>query len=124
MRIADGTPPGLIGYEEHLAGDKGRHLNFVFVADVDTDEVRACAEFSQWRWVDRMEGLTAPVNVGELLAVALAAGRGPRLIEVSHTIEPGMRTYPGLPVPRAEVLLSYDESLAKYDGQAEFLIAS
>lgn len=87
----EGTPPGLIGYEEHIAGSKGWHLNFVFVADVDTDEVRPCDEFSAWRWVDSMEGLHAPPNVGQLLSVALAAGRGPRLIEVSHPIEPGMR---------------------------------
>src|ERR1700761_9156951 len=33
----DGTPPSLLGYEEHLAGSKGRHLNFAFVADVETD---------------------------------------------------------------------------------------
>ena len=32
----DGTPPGLIGYEEHPAGSKGLHMNFAFVADVAT----------------------------------------------------------------------------------------
>ena len=32
----EGTPPGLIGYEEHLAGSKGLHMNFAFVADVPT----------------------------------------------------------------------------------------
>lgn len=120
----EGTPPGLIGYEEHIAGSKGWHLNFVFVADVDTDEVRPCDEFSAWRWVDSMEGLHAPPNVGQLLSVALSAGKGPRLIEVSHPIEPGMRTYPGLPAPRAEVLLSYEDSRARYGDRAEFLIAS
>src|SRR5687767_4630130 len=35
----DGTPPGFIGYEEHVAGSKGLHLNFVFVADVSTTDV-------------------------------------------------------------------------------------
>src|SRR5205807_3750188 len=30
----DGVPPGLLGYEEHTAGSKGRHMNFVFVCDV------------------------------------------------------------------------------------------
>src|SRR5438132_11251634 len=30
----EGTPPGLIGYEEHRAGGKGVHMNFVFVADL------------------------------------------------------------------------------------------
>jgi kynurenine formamidase len=46
------------------------------------------------------------------------------LIEVSHVIEAGMKTYPGLPEPRAEVLLDYEESRAEYDGKAEFKIAS
>ena len=31
----DGSPAGLIGYEEHPAGSKGLHLNFAFVADVE-----------------------------------------------------------------------------------------
>ena len=72
----DGTPPGLIGYEEHIAGSKGRHLNFVFVADVDTDVVTPNDEFTEWRWVHTMDGLHAPPNVGQLLTVALRAGRG------------------------------------------------
>jgi hypothetical protein len=45
-------------------------------------------------------------------------------IELSHTIEVGMRTYPGLPPPRSEVLLDYESSRAKYDGRAEFLICA
>ena len=36
----DGTPPGLIGYEEHPAGTKGLHLNFAFVADVELARTR------------------------------------------------------------------------------------
>jgi 8-oxo-dGTP pyrophosphatase MutT (NUDIX family) len=74
----DGTPPGLIGYEEHRAGSKGLHCNFVFVADVDTMEVRPNGEFSQWRWVADMQGLAeeSPRNVGQLLQRALAAVPG------------------------------------------------
>jgi len=45
-------------------------------------------------------------------------------IELSHTIEPGMETYPGLPVPKAEVLFDHEASRPKYQNQAEFLIAS
>ncbi len=70
----DGTPAGLIGYEEHLAGSKGRHLNFVFVADVDTDQITPNEEFGEWRWVDSLDGFDAPPNVGQLAEVALAAG--------------------------------------------------
>jgi 8-oxo-dGTP pyrophosphatase MutT (NUDIX family)/ketosteroid isomerase-like protein len=69
----DGTPPGLIGYEEHVAGQKGMHLNFVFVADVDGTEVRPNDEFDEWRWVTSADGLEAPPNVGQLARVALAA---------------------------------------------------
>jgi 8-oxo-dGTP pyrophosphatase MutT (NUDIX family) len=74
----DGTPPGLLGYEEHQAGSKGLHKNFVFVVDVDTDEVRPNAEFTEWRWVDSAAGLRAPKNVGQFLDLALSAGRGGR----------------------------------------------
>jgi arylformamidase len=35
-----------------------------------------------------------------------------------------MKTYPGLPEPRAEVLLDYDASRPRYAGGTEFLIAS
>ncbi|MEZ5354297.1 MAG: cyclase family protein [Bryobacteraceae bacterium] len=48
----------------------------------------------------------------------------PRFVEVSHPIEPGMRTYPGLPVPEVEVVLDYDTSRERYQNQAEFYIAS
>ena len=48
----------------------------------------------------------------------------PRFIDVSHPIEAGMRTYPGLPVPEVEVLMEYESSRARYGGKAEFYIAS
>src|SRR4029450_10390460 len=48
----------------------------------------------------------------------------PRFIEVSHVIEPGMVTYPGLPAPRAEVIIDHDTSRARYQNKSEFLIAS
>ncbi len=45
-----------------------------------------------------------------------------RFIDVSHRIVEGMETYRPLPPPTVEVLNDYDAS--RYDGQAEFLIAS
>lgn len=48
----------------------------------------------------------------------------PRFVEISHPIEPGMKTYPGLPEPRAELLFDFDASSARYGGQSEFRIAS
>lgn len=69
----DGTPPGLIGYEEHQAGSKGLHLNFAFVADVPSRDLAACDEWSEARWVSGAEGLECPANVRQLLALALGA---------------------------------------------------
>src|SRR5580692_2575048 len=45
-------------------------------------------------------------------------------IDLSHPIVPGMKTYPGLPVPEAHVFLDYEESRVRYGGEAEFFIAS
>ena len=72
----DGVPPGLIGYEEHQAGSKGLHMNFVFVADVPaTAEVVPNEEFEQFRWVDRAEldRLSSPLNVRQFGYLALDA---------------------------------------------------
>jgi 8-oxo-dGTP diphosphatase len=72
----DGVPPGLIGYEEHPAGEKGLHMNFVFVADVDpAAEVAPNHEFGEFRWVSREELLVleSPVNVREFGLLALDA---------------------------------------------------
>lgn len=72
----DGEPPGLIGYEEHLAGSKGLHMNFVFVAEVDpVAEVVPNDEFGEWRWVDaaELDTLPSPVNVRQFGHRALAA---------------------------------------------------
>ncbi len=72
----DGTPPGLLGYEEHQAGSKGRHLNFCFVADVDTSAVTANHEFDEHRWVADPSEVDCPRNVVELGRMALhACGR-------------------------------------------------
>lgn len=70
-----GTPPGLVGYEEHPAGSKGLHMNFAFVADVATRELTACDEFDAHRWVTEADlpALECPPNVRELARLALAA---------------------------------------------------
>ncbi|HEX7843684.1 MAG TPA: NUDIX domain-containing protein [Kofleriaceae bacterium] len=72
----DGVPAGLLGYEEHLAGTKGLHMNFVFVTEVDDDaEVVPNDEFAAWRWVDRAEldGVASPLNVRQFGVLALGA---------------------------------------------------
>ena len=74
----DGTPPGLLGYEEHPAGSKGLHLNFAFVADVETRALGPCDEWDAARWVTDAElgAVECPRNVRELAALALAAPQG------------------------------------------------
>jgi 8-oxo-dGTP pyrophosphatase MutT (NUDIX family) len=67
----DGTPPGYLGYEEHLAGSKGLHMNFAFVADVPTREIAPNHEFLDFRWVEDPAEVTCPVNVLELGRMAL-----------------------------------------------------
>ncbi len=71
----DGVPLGLIGYEEHVAGSKGLHMNFVFVADVETDVVTPNNEFAEWKWVTYEEGpwSETPPNVGDFAKLALEA---------------------------------------------------
>ena len=78
----DGVPWGYLGYEEHLAGSKGLHLNFVFVADVADDAVvTPNEEISDWRWVDRDElaRLSSPLNVRQFGFAALDAVVVPRM---------------------------------------------
>lgn len=71
-----GVPPGLLGYEEHMAGSKGLHMNFVFVADVPQDaEVTPNDEFSDFRWVgsDDLTAMEMPLNAEQFARSALAA---------------------------------------------------
>ncbi len=70
----DGVPPGLLGYEEHQAGSKGMHMNFVFVCQVpQAAEVVPNDEFDGYRWVDRdqLADLESPLNVRQFGFVAL-----------------------------------------------------
>lgn len=72
----DGVPPGLLGYEEHQAGSKGLHMNFVFVAEIAADaEVTPNEEFGAFRWVKRAEldALASPLNVRQFGYLALDA---------------------------------------------------
>ena len=69
----DGTPPGLIGYEEHPAGSKGLHMNFAFVADVASRALAACDEYTAVRWVGDPVPVECPLNVRQLVTLARAA---------------------------------------------------
>lgn len=71
----DGVPPGLLGYEEHQAGSKGLHMNFVFLCEVTSERVVPNGEYASWRWVDRAElaSLDSPLNVRQFGFAALDA---------------------------------------------------
>lgn len=72
----DGVPAGYLGYEEHQAGSKGMHMNFVFLADVEQSaEVTPNHEFSEYRWLSRddIESLECPLNVRQYGYLALDA---------------------------------------------------
>jgi 8-oxo-dGTP pyrophosphatase MutT (NUDIX family) len=72
----DGVPAGLIGYEEHQAGAKGLHMNFVFVCEIATGvDVTPNDEFDGYRWVTRAEldELDSPLNVRQFGYLALDA---------------------------------------------------
>jgi arylformamidase len=45
-----------------------------------------------------------------------------RLVELSHTVEHGMITYPGLPGPVIGEHMSFDDSADRYDPGTEFTI--
>jgi 8-oxo-dGTP pyrophosphatase MutT (NUDIX family) len=71
----DGVPAGLIGYEEHEAGSKGLHMNFVFVCEAEREDVTPNDELVAWRWVGReqLAQLDSPLNVRQFGFVALDA---------------------------------------------------
>jgi 8-oxo-dGTP pyrophosphatase MutT (NUDIX family) len=76
----DGVPWGYLGFEEHQAGSKGLHMNFVFVADVpDADEIVPNDELVDWRWVTRaqLDDLASPLNVRQFGYLALDANVAP-----------------------------------------------
>lgn len=77
LSAVQGVPAGLLGYEEHLAGSKGLHMNFVFVADVETRVVLPNQEFEAFRWVSLEDGPwnQAPNNVRDFAVLALRARR-------------------------------------------------
>lgn len=61
-----GEPAGFLGYEEHLAGPKGVHMNFCFICYVDTNQIVGDGSFSEYRWFEPDEVAkleNCPVNV-------------------------------------------------------------
>ena len=62
----EGVPLGFLGYEEHDAGSKGMHMNFVFACEVPLEsKVVSNDEFDHFKWIDaeELKALSAPKNV-------------------------------------------------------------
>ncbi|MDX2150330.1 MAG: cyclase family protein [Bryobacteraceae bacterium] len=68
--------------------------------------------------------IVPPVKTNKVRDMMEAVLIMPRFIDVSHAVEAGMVTYPGLPEPRVETVFDYQQSRARYADQAEFYIAS
>lgn len=66
-----GCPDGLLGYEEHMAGSKGLHLNFDFVLDVPGRDVVSDGSWGDHGWF-REPPQESPPNVHRLFAVLRA----------------------------------------------------
>lgn len=43
----------------------------------------------------------------------------PRVVDLSHPITDGMRSYPGIPGPAISAFLTHEQSRSRYDGQCE-----
>jgi len=70
-------PPGFMLYEEHDAGDKGLHMNFVFLVIVPNRDIpKPCNEFTEARWFSGDEQdlffEEAGVHVGKLVRYGLS----------------------------------------------------
>ncbi|MEU8815495.1 cyclase family protein [Actinoplanes sp. NPDC048796] len=90
-------------------------------ADVTTAEIEALLVRSLGlRDVERVE-LTGVRVFGEPASVAGEPGRGrTRFVELSHVIEAGMTTYPGLPGPAVSAHLTWADSRSRYAEGTEF----
>lgn len=73
-----GSPPGLIAYEEHEAGDKGLHMNFDFLVDVPHRRVAGDGSFLEHRWF-REAPKEAPENVRRMVEIVNTRPGGQRL---------------------------------------------
>lgn len=66
-----GSPPGLLGYEEHDAGPKGLHMNFDFLVDVDSREIEGDGSFARHGWYSTPPP-EAPPNVHRFFEIVRA----------------------------------------------------
>lgn len=61
------SPAGLITYEEHEAGPKGVHLNFAFLVNAYSKDIRPCDEYTEIEWVKGPTDKPVPPNVQTIL---------------------------------------------------------
>lgn len=80
-----------------------RHLGLALVGSIELRDLRIVEEAHRGS-----RGVDAP------------AAEGPRVIDLSHPIEAGLVTYPGLPAPTITSHLTREDSRAKYAPGTEF----
>jgi kynurenine formamidase len=89
-------------------------------ADVTHPEIAACAITSLGlREVDRIE-LTAVRIFGEQPSITGKSQSRIEYVELSHVIESGMTTYPGLPAPVISAYRTWEQSRPDYADGTEF----
>ena len=66
-----GSPPGLLGYEEHESGSRGLHMNFVFVAELITSNAvpKSDGSWTNFMWANQatVPNTHVPPNVRDVL---------------------------------------------------------
>ena len=68
-------------------------------------------------------GLAQDLTTGAaILGLSAHYGGGMELVDLSHAVEDGMTTYPGLPGPEIGAHLTFDDSVATYAPGTEFTI--
>lgn len=97
--------PGAQVTEEEVGALLVRHLGLALVGDIELRDLRIVAE---------------PHRGSRGVEVQADGGGRARVIDLSHSIEAGMVTYPGLPAPTITPFLTREDSRAKYAPGTEF----
>jgi ADP-ribose pyrophosphatase YjhB (NUDIX family) len=75
--LGQGAPYGFLGYEEHPAGNRGLHMNFVFKAFVPNflhdQPPRSDGSWSDFVWHTNVPPIEEPTNVAEVLRLLLSS---------------------------------------------------
>jgi arylformamidase len=101
------------------------HLGLLMVGEVSVSGLRFVTEAHKGsRGTLPAAGTAAGTGTGTGTTTGTTTGTGVRLIDLTHPVEEGMVTYPGLPAPAFGLHLSRAESAAHYAPGTEFELAT